>query len=66
MQAIQRQLVHYGYHVGQIVLLARHRAGPAWRSLSIPRGRSADFDVSRDGRPYAAGADATTDGHAPA
>jgi hypothetical protein len=52
LQAVQRQLVHYGYHVGQIVLLARHRAGPAWRSLSIPRGRSADVEVGRDGVPY--------------
>jgi hypothetical protein len=52
LQAIQRQLTHYAYHVGQIVFLARHFAGPRWRSLSIPRGRSKDFDVARDGRPY--------------
>jgi hypothetical protein len=57
LQAVQRQLVHYGYHVGQIVLLARHHAGPAWRSLSIPRGRSADVEVGRDGRPYVPGED---------
>jgi hypothetical protein len=52
MQAIQRQLTHYAYHVGQIVLLARHFAGPRWKSLSIPKGRSRQFEVSKDGRPY--------------
>ena len=50
LQAVTRQLTHYAYHVGQIVLLARHHAGPGWRSLSIPRGRSADFN--RDPTPY--------------
>jgi hypothetical protein len=43
-QAVGRQLTHYAYHVGQIVLLARHWAGPEWSSLSIPRGKSADFN----------------------
>lgn len=52
MQALQRQLTHYAYHVGQIVLLAKHLAGPAWTSLSIPRGRSRDFDVTKDGSSY--------------
>jgi hypothetical protein len=55
LQAVQRQLLHYSYHVGQIVLLARHFAGPAWRSLSIPKGRSADLEVGRDGRTYVPG-----------
>ncbi len=52
LQAIQRQLTHYAYHVGQIVFLARHFAGPRWRSLSIPKGKSKEFDVARDGQPY--------------
>jgi hypothetical protein len=52
LQAIQRQLTHYAYHVGQIVFLARHFAGPSWRSLSIPKGQSKDFDVARNGQPY--------------
>ncbi|RMG48835.1 MAG: DUF1572 domain-containing protein [Acidobacteria bacterium] len=38
MQAINRELVHYALHVGQIVLLAKHYAGKQWHSLSIPRG----------------------------
>jgi hypothetical protein len=45
MQAINRQLAHYPYHVGQIVLLAKHFAGPKWESLSVPRGKSAEFNA---------------------
>jgi hypothetical protein len=37
MQAINRQIAHYAYHCGQIVLLAKHFKGSAWKSLSIPR-----------------------------
>jgi uncharacterized protein DUF1572 len=44
IQAINRQLTHYAYHVGQIVLLAKHFAGGGWQSLSIPRGRSEEFN----------------------
>ena len=44
MQAINRQLAHYPQHVGQIVLLAKHWAGPQWQSLSVPRNKSAEFN----------------------
>jgi len=44
MQAINRQIAHYASHCGQIVLLAKHFKGAAWKSLSIPKGRSADFN----------------------
>lgn len=37
IEAINTQLAHYAYHVGQIVQLAKHLAGPRWNSLSIPR-----------------------------
>ena len=40
LDAIDRQLSHYGYHVGQIVQLVRHFLGDAWQILSIARGRS--------------------------
>ncbi len=43
MSAILRQLDHYGQHVGQIVLLAKHSRGSAWQSLSIPRGKSEEY-----------------------
>ena len=39
-QAINRQLMHYAYHIGQIVYLAKHFRSTAWSSLSIPRNRS--------------------------
>jgi len=37
VQAINRNLTHTAYHVGQIVLLAKHFAGDGWRTLSIPK-----------------------------
>lgn len=43
IQALQRQLSHYAYHVGQIVEMAREVVGPQWTSLSVPRGESARF-----------------------
>jgi hypothetical protein len=52
IEAINRQMTHYAAHVGQIVLLAKHFAGPQWQSLSIPRGKSREFDVSKDGGTY--------------
>jgi hypothetical protein len=39
--AIIRQVAHYGYHAGQIVYVAKHRAGSDWQTLSIPRNRQA-------------------------
>ena len=44
MQALLRQLRHYAYHVGQMVLLAKHFRGAEWQTLSIPRGKSRQFD----------------------
>ena len=40
VQAINRQLMHYAYHIGQIVFLAKHFRATNWNSLSIPRNRS--------------------------
>lgn len=42
--AIHRSLGHCGYHVGQIVLIARILAGGDWETLTIPRGASATFN----------------------
>lgn len=53
LEAINRQVTHYAAHVGQIVLLAKHYAGAQWKTLSIPRGKSRDIDVSKKGSPYA-------------
>jgi len=43
-QAINRQLCHYAYHVGQIVFLAKHLQSEQWKSLSVPRGQSGHFN----------------------
>ena len=44
VQAINRQLMHYAQHIGQIVFLAKHFRSAEWQSLSIPRNRSAAFN----------------------
>jgi hypothetical protein len=44
LQAINRQIAHYAYHVGQIVFLAKHFRSADWKSLSIPRGKSEEFN----------------------
>jgi hypothetical protein len=48
VQAINRQLMHYAYHIGQIVFLAKHFRSTEWQSLSIPRNRSAQFNQYLD------------------
>lgn len=45
MQAINRQIAHYSMHIGQIVFLAKHLAAEHWTSLSVPRGKSGEFNV---------------------
>lgn len=44
VQAINRQLAHYPYHIGQIVFLAKHFRSSDWKSLSIPKNKSAEFN----------------------
>ncbi|HWA87953.1 MAG TPA: DUF1572 family protein [Opitutus sp.] len=46
LQALNRQLMHYAYHAGQVVYVAKHFRGGAWKTLSIPRGGSAAFNQS--------------------
>jgi Protein of unknown function (DUF1572) len=45
MQAINRQIAHYAYHVGQIVMLAKHFAGANWKALTVPKKKSAEFNA---------------------
>ena len=40
LEALQRQITHASYHIGQIVYLARHVSANGWRSLTIPKGQS--------------------------
>jgi hypothetical protein len=44
IKAANRSLQHTAYHVGQIVFLAKHLKADAWESLSIPRGKSEEFN----------------------
>ena len=46
LQAINRQLTHYSYHAGQIVYVAKHYAGSSWRTLSVAKGKSVEFNAN--------------------
>ena len=46
VDAINRQLAHYNYHVGQIVYLGRWIRKSEWKSLSIPKNKSQEFNQS--------------------
>ena len=46
-EAIQRQLAHYAYHVGQIVYTARMIKGSEWKSLSIPKNASVAYNEEK-------------------
>lgn len=43
-EALNRQMTHYAYHVGQIVLLAKHFKSADWKTLSVPKNKSAEFN----------------------
>jgi uncharacterized damage-inducible protein DinB len=45
LQAVNRQVAHYAYHTGQIVFLAKHFRSTEWKTLSVPRGRSKEFNA---------------------
>jgi len=44
MQAVNRQVAHYPYHVGQIVMLAKHFRAGQWKTLTVPKNKSAEFN----------------------
>lgn len=75
VEAVNRQLTHYAYHIGQITLLAKHFRSAEWTSLSVPRNRSAQFNeflaaqqasgrekIDRHEAPLEFAADGTDDG----
>ncbi len=43
LEAIERQMTHYTYHVGQIVYIGKQLKDSEWKTLSIPRGKSEDY-----------------------
>lgn len=46
LKAINRQIAHYAYHVGQIVFVAKHIRGHQWKTLSIAKGKSEEYNQS--------------------
>jgi hypothetical protein len=47
LQAMNRSLMHTAYHVGQILYLGKHLRGAEWQTLSIPKGKSAEFNAMK-------------------
>lgn len=47
IEALNRQMMHYAYHIGQIVYLSKLIAGDAWVSLSIPRGETNSYNADK-------------------
>lgn len=47
LEAINRQLAHLPYHVGQIVFAAKMVSGTKWQSLTIPKGKSGDYNKDK-------------------
>lgn len=55
MEAINRQLAHYPYHIGQIAFLGKMLSGGNWKSLSIPKNASAQFNAEKFSKPKGRG-----------
>jgi Protein of unknown function (DUF1572) len=51
MEAFNRQLAHYPYHIGQIIFLGKMFADNSWTSLSIPRGNSTTYNTGKFSKP---------------
>lgn len=50
-EAINRQLAHYPYHIGQIVFIGKMASENNWQSLSIPRGKSKEYNAEKFAKP---------------
>lgn len=51
IEAVNRQLAHYSYHIGQIVFIGKMRKGVNWESLSIPKGKSTEYNSKKFAQP---------------
>ena len=47
LQATNRSMLHTAYHIGQILYLGKHLKGTAWKTLSIPKGKSAEYNLQK-------------------
>jgi Protein of unknown function (DUF1572) len=50
LEAMNRQLAHYSYHVGQLVFVIKALKAEGWQTLSIPKGKSGDFNQDKFGK----------------
>ncbi len=50
IEALNRSLTHTAYHIGQIVYIAKHIKKNSWKTLSIPKGKSEDFNKSMNSK----------------
>ena len=55
IEAINRQLAHYPYHIGQMVFIGKMRCDDQWTSLSIPKGNSTTYNAAKFSKPKAKG-----------
>ena len=51
VHAINRQLAHYPHHIGQILFIGKMVCGDKWKSLSIPKGKSKEFNAVKFSKP---------------
>lgn len=51
LEALNRQLAHYSYHIGQIVFLSKMVSEQKWESLSIPKNKSREFNDQKFSQP---------------
>jgi len=47
LQAMNRQIAHYAHHAGQILFLAKHMRSSEWKTLSVPRGKSEEYNKAK-------------------
>lgn len=47
VEAINRQLCHYPYHIGQMIMIGKILKGSEWNNLSIPKGKSSSFNSEK-------------------
>ena len=50
-EAINRQLAHYPYHIGQIVFIGKAIQNENWKPLSIPKGKSKEYNKEKFSKP---------------
>ncbi|MEX0662482.1 MAG: DUF1572 family protein [Balneolaceae bacterium] len=55
LEAVERHLAHVAYHTGQIVMLAKWIRGESWETLTIPKGKTEEFNQEKFSQPKSHG-----------